>query len=720
MKQIYTIFSNDIKNITKNWAALVIIAGLVFLPSLYAWFNIMASWDPYGQTRELAIAVANNDQGASLRGKQIQLGQEIIEALRENRSIKWIFTDEAEAIRGVNHGDYYASITIPTDFSAKIATVITPNPQKAEIVYHVNEKINAISPKVTATGASSVIEQVNQNFVQTASAAIFQIMNELGVELESGLPTIEQLRQLIFKLETMFPDIKQSIATATVDIERLGQILDQVQKQLPTFLQLAQDGKDLTSKLSQFLSQGAETINAIGPDIKSNLLLIQQAAIATEQITGMLQDANINVDSLKDSLDRASQRLTTSIDVIDKMIGVFQNLNQMIGGDKLSSVIQKLQQVKTKFQQQITVMGSIKDALNKGEKPAQNLIDNLNQLSKDASNLLEDILSRFDSDIMPHIVNGLNKASQTAQNANKILTEASESFPDIEKILNDAAAGSALGKEVIKDIQQRLPSLENTIKHLADQIRALERETDLKEIIDLLKLNAQKESEFWANPVLLKEIKLFPIPNYGSAMSPFFTTLSLWVGALLLVSLLTVDVHHPIDGKAAPYRSHEVYFGRYLTFMTLAVLQSIFVTLGDIYLLNCYVYDKLWFILFGMLLSAVFMFIVYTLVSVFGNVGKAMAIVLLVLQLAGSGGTFPIQMTPPFFQAIHPYLPFTYGISMMREAVGGILWDIVLNDLIMMSSYVIIMLLIGLALKKWINRVSSRFVKKARDSKLIH
>ncbi len=130
--------------------------------------------------------------------------------------------------------------------------------------------------------------------------------------------------------------------------------------------------------------------------------------------------------------------------------------------------------------------------------------------------------------------------------------------------------------------------------------------------------------------------------------------------------------------------------------------------------------DKLWFVLFGLIISAIFMLIVYTLVSVFGNVGKAMAIVLLVLQLAGSGGTFPIQVTPPFFQAIPPFLPFTYAISMMREAVGGILWDIIVEDLLMMAIYTGIILIIGIALKKGINQSTAHLVEKAKESKLSH
>jgi putative membrane protein len=343
------------------------------------------------------------------------------------------------------------------------------------------------------------------------------------------------------------------------------------------------------------------------------------------------------------------------------------------------------------------------------------LVDHLNQVSGDISRILGDIIGRYDSEIEPAILSGLNKARQTAAKTKTVLNDALKSVPDVKKILSDASKGLTLGSEGIREIQKDLPVVEAKISELAQKMRQFESEGSLQELVNLLKNNFQLKSQFFGEPVVLKENQLYPIPNYGSAMSPFFSTLALWVGATLLVSLVTTEVH----GDQS-YRSYEVYFGRFLTFLTIALLQSILVTSGDIFLLGAYVVDKPWFIIFGMINSVVFILIVYTLVSVFGNVGKALAVVLLVLQLAGSGGTFPIQTTPAFFRAIHPFLPFTYGISMMRESVGGILWDIVRSDLLTMCIFVAITLVVGLALKGIINQLAAGLVKKAKESKLIH
>ncbi|RAP19382.1 hypothetical protein C2W64_03973 [Brevibacillus laterosporus] len=713
MNNIFLIFKRDVKNIVTNWAAAIIISGLVFLPSLYAWFNIEASWDPYGQTGGIKIAVSNLDKGAELRGNKLNIGEEIIASLKENKKIGWVFLDEDKAMKGVKHGDYYASITIPANFSERIATVLSKNPQKAEIIYNVNEKINAISPKITSKGASGVTEEVNRNFIKTANGTIFRIFNEIGIKLESELPTIKRLIELVYKVEGSFPEVHKVISTAGDDLKKADDILKKAQNNLPVITHLAQDAEKLSVHVGEFLDHSADAIGTLTPTIKENLLVIQQTSVLTEKLFGILQDSSFVPSLAKVELGRTAERLERAIGVTDRLIGVFEPLSNLTG-NRLHFVTDKLTNIKSTFEKQQTILTTIADAIERGERPAEQLVDQFIQLSRDTSQAIDDLINRFDTQIEPLIMQGIEKAKKDANQARSVLKDAINSIPDVQKILHDAAKGLSLGSKDLLLLQKNLPGVETKIKDLAKRIRALEKEGNLEEVIDLLKTNAEKESQFFAEPVILKENRLYPIPNYGSAMSPFFTTLSLWVGALLLVSLLSVEVHDH------SFKSYEVYFGRYLTFGMLALLQSVMVTMGDMFILGAYVADKLWFVLFGLMLSAVFMLIVYTLVSVFGNVGKAMAIVLLVLQLAGSGGTFPIQVTPPFFQAIYPFLPFTYAISMMREAVGGILWDVINKDIMMMTAYAGIALVIGLALKKFINRSSAKLVKKAKESQLIH
>lgn len=716
MRSVFSIYLRDLRRVITNPAAAVIILGLVGLPSLYAWFNIEASWDPYAQTGGIAIAVASEDKGTTIRGKPVNVGKEITANLAANHSVGWTFVDRAEAMRGVKHGDYYAAIVIPENFSASLATILAAEPSPATLDYYVNEKINAIAPKITSKGASSVVQEVSQSFVETASGIIFGIFNEVGSELEASLPSIEKVKALLFKLEAAFPEINAAADTAQRDVGIASGVVAKAQKRLPEVASLATDGQALAEKTGGLLAQSRTALSQMGPQIKQDLLNLQQLAGAARTVTALLQDANPDLGAVQTAATGAAKRLRIGADVAGRLAELLSRLDAMAGTSQLSVHAAKLKQAQTNMQEQAKLLDGIAAAAGRGEKPAESLNDRLNTLSGEAETLFGDLLGRYDSEIAPRIDAALNKAAAAAGTAQSVLKEASDAMPDVKRVLTDAASALALGGSELAKAKAELPEAERKIAEIADKIRAFEKENNLADIITLLRHDAQKESAFFAAPVELKENKLYPIPNYGSAMSPFFTTLSLWVGAVLLVSVMTVDVEEP----GITYRSWQVYFGRYLTMGTLAVLQSLCVTLGDIYILGTYVARPGWFILFGMLLSAVFMLIVYTLVSVFGNVGKAMAIVMLVLQLGGAGGTFPIQMAPPFFQKIHPYLPFTYAISMMREAVGGILWDIVQRCFIYMAAYAAAALALGLALKRPINRLAAGSVRKAKESRLLH
>ncbi|WP_411553388.1 YhgE/Pip family protein [Paenibacillus lautus] len=715
MKNIFHIYSADIRRIVRNWAAAVILGGLAILPSLYAWFNIEASWDPYGQTSGVSIAVANLDKGTTLRGQPINLGKEIVESLHHNEKLGWRFTEDSEnAIQGVRRGTDYAAIVIPENFSARIGTVLTNEPVKAQILYYTNEKINAISPKVTAQGASAVVEEISKNFIKTANGTIFEIFNTLGIEIENQLPAINKVRSLLFRLEKSFPELNEAVSTAQQDIKLANRLVEQADAALPRLEGIATDGKEMAGALAEFANQAAGASKSLEPALRQDLEVLGAATGALSQVLDALGQKGIDPKELASRLNAAQERAETAAQAAARLGQLFKRLGSI--SPAAASAAAKLEDIAARWTSAQAVLQSIAQAVERGEEAPADSIDKLKKLTDDITGLTDALLSRYDSEIGPAISKAFTKGSDTAKRVQQELTQALASVPDIQRLLQDARKGLKVGGEEVQLAQNRLPEAELRITQLANRLREMEAEGDIQEIIDLLQNNFELESQFFAEPVTLEENRLYPIPNYGSAMSPFFTTLSLWVGALLLVSLLSVDVHD----EERSFRSIEVYFGRYLTFLTIALFQALFVTLGDIYLLGTYVVNPGWFILFALLISCVFMLIVYTLVSVFRNVGKAMAIVLLVLQLAGAGGTFPIQMTPPFFQALHPYLPFTYAISMMREAVGGILWDIVIRDMLLMLVFAAIALVIGIALKKPINRASSGLIRKAKASKLIH
>lgn len=716
MKKILHIYTTDIKRIVTNRSALIIIIGLIILPSLYAWFNIKASWNPYGHTQSLLVAVVNNDKGATLNGKTIHAGRDIVQSLKKNKQLGWTFTSEREAIRGVKHGTYYASIMIPGNFSKKLATILSSHPEKPVIRYDVNEKINAVAPKITDKGATAVAQKISSSFVKAVNGAIFQMFNKLGIELRKEQPTIKNFEAILFRLEAAIPDINHGVNVATSDADKAQTLISRAKTDLQLATQVTNAGLALANDLDPFLTKSKQVMDAITPNIKQDLNDLSQIALSVQQVTALLQNPNTDIESLRNPLSRIRSQIETAVSVLDGEADIFNRLNDMAGNGAFDRVIGQLEQGKSHFEAQRKIIDQMLSAIHQGRRPTSDLIGQLNAQARQTHDFLDSLTRGFDSNIAPKIGQALDKAKTSVGSAKTLLTDIQDSIPDIKKILNDATQGVATGKQQLRTIRQNLPAAEQKIRSIADKIRALEAKVNLNEVINLLTHNYRTEAAFMAEPVRLKEIKWFPIPNYGSAMSPFYTTLSFWVGALLLASLLSVEV----AGAPKVLKDYHIYFGRYFTFWTIALLQSLIVTLGDLFILKTYVIAPAWFVLFGCLLSSVFMLIVYTLVSIFGNIGKALAIILLVLQIAGSGGTYPIQTTPPFFQAISPFLPFTYAISLLRETVGGMLWDIVRNDIFMLGIFALVALLLGLFLKGPINRYTMKMVKKARETELIH
>ncbi|WP_242310874.1 YhgE/Pip domain-containing protein [Bacillus cereus group sp. BfR-BA-01331] len=941
MKQIWRIYKTDLRNVAKHWAAIVIVLGLMILPSLYAWFNIKASWDPYGNTKGIQIAVSNQDVGSNLRGKDINIGEEIVDSLKKNKNFGWKFVDEKQAIYGVERGDYSASITIPKDFSEKIATVLNENPQKPELDYYVNEKVNAIAPKITAKGASGLTEEVSKNFVKTANGEIFKIFNDLGIDLETNLPSIEKVKDLVFKLEAQFPEMNTLMDKALDDATRAEDVVKVAQKELPVVESVINDGQEALGNLDKFFANNDQTLQNAPGTMRNNLTVAKDVMDKANAVTNFLMNPGVDLSGMKglpefparpdlsklndegykniarnlnqtvnnvlnsaragtsygksvvnglqngqfdpekakqdlnavsenlqgrtdsivylinvftelqksattdfgqsffqgrvdrltslkgkmenanngikdivnvigtgqevkkDVTDAANQKLDAANGLIDQaekdynetfvadykkavstvdqakadanetydtvkneydkakntfegviadvnnrgvngldstkvalndlngqlqatknLIGdaipVLESTNKVladVNSDKnLNNGIAKLNKAQNTVQKGIDATNKATTLINNGQKPTKEVVESINEATKNASAQLGDFLATYDSEIVPNFNTAIARTKEMSKNTTQILNDADKKLPDVKKLLEDSSKGLVDGQKKIADIKAEMPETEKKIKELADKIRDFESEEDIKDIIRLLKNDVEKQSDYFANPVNLKENKLFAMPNYGSAMSPFYTVLALWVGALLMVSLLTVEVHE----EGANYKSHEVYFGRLLTFLTIGLSQAFIVSMGDIFLLGTYVVDKFWFVLFSLFIGGVFVCIVYSLVSIFGNVGKSMAIILLVLQVAGSGGTFPIQMTPPFFQAIYPFLPFTYAISAIRETVGGMLWDIVTRDLLVLSVFVVVMIVAALLLKTPINKSSEKFVENAKGSKIIH
>ena len=590
MKNIIKVFLNDCKHIGRNVVALVVVMGLAVLPSLYAWFNILSNWDPYGpeSTSNIKVAVAYDDTGINISGMDINISSNIVEALKTNDTIGWVFTDSTdEAIEGVWSGDYYAALIMPADFSKDMVSFLADNMTHPEIIYYTNQKKNAIAPKITDKAKTAVQQQVNATFISTLTEAIMKSAdvadniggkNKADSTLESGSDSMNN--SLIDILIAKFQVINTQVVT-----------FDNVLSALSNIMTTAQTS--------------ADTAKGISPDISGTF----------EGERAILNELNKTIG--QSSLIDSSLFSTISHD-IDAVSGYMNSI---------SSIYNDMGYNIDDFNKSISQMG---ESINNTLVMVRNIEDNLNETTNK--------LVEFKN-------SGVYSLLQTA-----------------------------------------------------------------------ISFNTDELASFISAPVAITTEDLYPITNYGSAMSPFYSVLSIWVGALILVAIIHVKVH-PFDGIKV--NSVEAFFGRYITFFLIGQAQALLITLGDLFFIGiqCIHPFKFWFA--AAFTSFVFTMITYSLTVAFENVGEAAAVVIMVIQVAGAGGTFPIQCLPSIYQAIYKYLPFTYAMDALRECVGGTYswyyWKCILALLV----YVGICLFIGLVIAKPCRKLNAIVDKSKEKSEIM-
>ena len=712
MKNIFKIYKNDLKDIFTNKVLLVIIIGLCILPSLYAWFNIKASWDPYGNTGNISVAVINEDSGAEIMNKKVNMGDELVKELKTNKDLGWKFVDRKKALEGVNSGKYYAYIEIPSNFSENLTSLVSKDIKKGNIIYTVNEKINAIAPKITSKGATTIQNEVNQTVVKTVSEVVLKAFKEAGIEIEKQLPKLSTLESNLVEVQGKFKDIDKVVDTAVDATDKVSDIIKDIQNDMPLIKDTITNSKNLSSDIKSFLNDSKTGLSQLSPILKNDLGLISEiSSNAKNAVSDLIDAINKGSESAPQLIDNLSTKLSDLASSTNTLTKFLEKLNKLVPGNQLKSVIDSLNSISAKLDTAVSSLQTIKNQVANGEKPPLTNLNNLLKVIGDVNTITSSILNNFDSKIQGPISNIIEDSFKVADNIIAVLDSAEKKLPAVEDILNTTLSFSGSAEKGASFIKEKLPYAKSVVDTIVDSMKKINNSSEVNELISLLKSDVLKRSDFLKQPVDLVENRLYPIKNYGSAMAPFYTVLSLWVGILLLMSLLSTNVH-------GDYKPNEVYFGRGLTFLTLTIIQALIVSLGDIYFLKVQAVNIPLFILISVFTSIVFTAIVYSLVSIFGNVGKAIGVVLLVIQVAGSGGTFPIQVTPQFFQNVYPLLPFTYAISAMREAVGGIYMPNLTKDISTLAIFIVVFVIFTVFFKKPINKVTEKIQDRFNESDL--
>lgn len=580
--------------------------------------------------------------------------------------------------------------------------MLEKEPQQAKITYLVNEKLNAIAPKITKKWASALQTEVDTTFSELVNKTIFLYFNKLWTQIQAGKPLFKKIADMFSGANYVIDKTYANISQVKSDAADMNVLLYNARNDIPTIKKWISSANAILDDSDYLISYSRERLDTIPQLIESEFNSVSATvqsidSLLTKQIalvSAVGDYADINFSWIQLSLSSAQQKTTL-------LLSVLQEIN-LVSSWALDPIVSQLSSLSSSMTQQLTMISSIQSSLAEGKQLAKT---SLNQLDTGISKLnasAKKINSNFHTNISPLLEDSLNNLEVISDDTRSILDKASRDLPTVERILNNTISWLSLSIDAMSRLESKLPDIQNGISTINKKISSLQNNKDLQQLNESLSFDPVSHSQFIANPVYLEEKKLFPIPNYWSAMSPFFTTLSLWVGVLLIVSLFSTEPKRLLS--TTELSASEKFFGRYLLFVSIAVFQALFVSLWDFFVLGTYVSNLPVFVLVSVFTSLVFCGIVFSLVSVFWNIWKVLSIIFLVLQLSGSGWTFPIEVTPAFFQFLHPLLPFTYAISAMRESVGWIVSFVFWKDILILWVLFVFIMILWVCIKSYVNK----------------
>lgn len=665
MNRIFKIFVHDIMGLSRNIFALIIAGGLCIIPSLYAWFNIYSNWDPYANTSAVKVAVVSEDAGYTGEdGEYSNMGDSVLESLRTNTGLGWQILDKKDdAIEGVKSGEYYAAIVIGDDFSESMFDFIDKGLVHPSVTYYENEKKNAVASKITDTGKSTLQSNINTEFVNTVIQTAMSSTDGMLADRDIIGGVLDNLNRLGDNLD----GYKGTIASFVSSNAALSGSLHDLRVQIPDSLP---DNSATMEALQNQTSKAADEYIAKLDRITAATRATSQALSAQLQWALTAIENNLPTDEILAGIDNAQDLLDSMNDQSDTLTEQLQNISDQLGGviddDSIKLAVDSLVQIR------IAAKGLLEQSkilVKAGALKSQVKLELVRTALVQCSQKIDEMDGILDGSVQKAVDAMKGVISTSIDSIGESLTQVSEQLGSLSAMLGSieqTVDGMNVGLDQMGSV---MDGMSDKIVQLAGKLSDLTGDDKYRLLAQALAQDPETYGEFLSSPVQVETHQVYATENYGSAVSPFYTTLALWVGGLLLTALIKVHPDSPelINGA----KPHELFFGRYLLFFVLGQVQAVITVLGDVYLLKIQCLDKGLFMLAACFTSFVFTLLIYALTVSFGDIGKALAVVMVVIQIAGSSGTYPIELLPVFFQKVYIYFPFPYAINAMRETISG-------------------------------------------------
>ena len=701
------IFKRDMKNLVTNIFAFLIAGGLCFIPSLYAWFNIYSNWDPYANTSAVNIAVFSEDEGYTDEdGNYSNIGEQVLESVKKSTSIGWVFTDtKDEAIEGVKSGKYYAAVIINNSFTYNIYNISKQDYKNPTITYYENSKKNAVAAKITDTAVSTLKTSINESLIKTMAGTVFDKTNVVADKLNNS-ESIDNMISEVEEISDKLTQMSTTIDTFISNNNELVQFMSDMKSQIPLINDRIDSGINKLNQTKTQFTTSTQDADSFASELSAMTDSISQSA---DTIRQTLNNAKIDegLDTVKTSISMALNDTKNLENDLNTLVKTVINENTGIAAsDTIQNIknhINQINQILSQIEVNLDITPDITgDSIKKILDNSITQVDNLKKI--------------YNNSLKPQLLTLTNNMTTVIDDVNTFLTGIASTVNGVSDVINgtDTTVNNindslTVTKQVVDDVNNKLQSAINEMR---------DKDYDEKKeiLINLLSGDTKTLSEFFSEPVKVHTELIYEIANYGSGVAPFYTVLAIWVGALVLVSLIKVDADK--KGLDNP-KLYELFFGRYLLFFLLGQVQTVICVLGDIYLLKCQVVYPGLFLLASCLTSLTFTLLIYALTISFGDVGKAISVVMIVLQIAGSGGTYPIEILPSFYQAVYIFFPFPYAINALRETVGGIYGDTYVMSILQLLIFAVASLLLGLVIRKPFIKVNHFMEKRMKDTKMM-
>ncbi|MFF5624882.1 YhgE/Pip family protein [Microbacterium sp. NPDC012755] len=721
MHNSLSVFRRDVRRIARVSKAWIIIVGVIVTPSLYAWFNIIAFWDPYSNTQNVSVAIVNQDEGATsdLTG-HIDVGGELVGQLKENDQLGWEFVDEDEAMDAVRSGKSYAAIIIPADFSRDFVSITTGDFHRPALQYFVNEKANAIAPKITDVGASTLDTQINSTFVSVVAEAVTEQLKNAGGDAEARLGDardgtvaalddavgkVDTARQRITELQTGLTGAQSGIDSAAVALRDVDKTLGEVQSAVAQAQKIAAEAQQellaFTDEVTSAYVSGATLLADASSKMNTSIATLSTGLHkANVAVGGAISDLSAVIASNAKALDELQAALdatTPGSDAAQRLSEAISALQERNTAD--AQVLAQLKQLNTDVSSTIDSVTASADAVDAAVGTAAT-----------SAGAIRDALTQS----IPQLNHAMSVLSSSADSFSAALGAQRTQLTQAQGLLAGLKTQLTSTTAALTALDDNLAAAQSGLGGVRTDILALSAADIWNRLSTISGLDADQIARFMASPVEVEENVLFPTKSYGSAMSALFTNLSLWIGAFVLMVIMRLEVDtEGVEGVSV----RQAYLGRWMLLASIAVFQAVLVCVGNL-VIGVQTANPFAFVGTGVLIGLAYLSIIYALSVCFGIVGKGLCILLVIFQIPGASGLYPIEMMPDFFRGLYPFLPFTYGIDALRETISGFYGGHYWRFMGALAVFVALAFVLGLFLRRRLGNFALLFNTRLAESQL--